>query len=101
MMEYFGIADAHGLESFLPISEWEEQAGVLTFRTEANRHRHAVFYKAHVEPKVAEEILKCINDNEHHQALLVLKEKAEQIQVPPTQKKSFQMIPNPDLDPWS
>ena len=44
MKTYVGIADALGLESFIP--EDEAHLGSLKMRTRANRQRQAVMYKA-------------------------------------------------------
>ncbi len=49
-MKYFGIADAHGIESFIQgepdSSENSSKAMMLHMRAGANRHRHAVVYIA-------------------------------------------------------
>ena len=46
---FVGIADCHGLESFLPMEGNEKQLGFLVMRANANRHRHALVYQVELD----------------------------------------------------
>lgn len=110
-MFFYGIADAHGLESFQASQFKNElegfvvdpkQMSLLFYRANSNRHRHAVVYQADLELEDAEEIQELINKGKYEDALLLLKDKAREIQLmkSPGAEKSWRMIPNPDLDPY-
>ncbi len=111
-MIFYGIADAHGIESFKPQtfdSEVEQfvtdtkELSLMALRANANRHRHAVVYQAEVDSESAKEILDLINKGEYVEALVKLKETAESISLmrSPGAEKSWNLIPNDDLDPYS
>jgi hypothetical protein len=105
-MKYFGIADAHGIESFIkgdPASEGNsQQAMILHLRAGANRHRHAVVYVVDIPEEVAEEIDDLIIGGKYIEALDYLKGSVKELQLTslPGAEKSWGMIPNPDLDPY-
>ena len=106
-MKYFGIADAHGIESFIkgdPASEENsQQAMILHLRAGANRHRHAVVYVVDLPEDVAEEVDDLIINGRYIDALNQLKGSVKELQLSklPGAEKSWGMIPNPDLDPYS
>lgn len=111
-MIFYGIADAHGIESFesshMDVSMERFQLdqstlAIMMLRANANRHRHAVVYQADVSGKDALEIYKMIDKGEYSEALLKLKECAKTISLArsPGAEKSWKLIPNPDLDPYS
>jgi len=99
---FFGIADAHGIESFIP----EEAADnsrrfILNLRANANRQRHAVSYQAVLDEEGAKEVEEKIKVGDFMAALIMLKLKAKEVRVESAQhEKSWKMIPNPDLDPY-
>jgi hypothetical protein len=111
-MKFYGIADAHGIESF-NITRFNGDIGgfevdprelsMMVLRANANRHRHAVVYQAEVPMDKAKEILQLVNGGEYSDALLKLKEIATDIKLAksPGAEKSWGMIPNSDLDPFS
>jgi hypothetical protein len=111
-MKFYGIADSHGLESFNPES-WNSDTerfesdtralSIMGLRANANRHRHAVVYLADVDGPGAREITALINKGEYPEALVKLKEVAKSISLmrSPGAEKSWKLIPNPDLDPYS
>jgi len=104
MKEMVGIADAHGLESFLPVEGNEETMFMLSIRASANRHRHAVVYKVKVDKEAEKAVNEQIKKNDFIKALKVLKENAVDVELMRGQgnvEKSWGMIPNPKLDPWS
>ena len=113
-MKYIGIADCYGLESFISIDdkvvEWEFKGmngnselnkliNALHLRANANRHRHAVLYRADVGD--ANEIEFLMNHSKQMAALKRLKVIATNIEVMKDigAKKSWGLIPDPRLDP--
>lgn len=110
-MIFYGIADAHGLESFQLSTFRNElegfaiepkQLSLLFYRANANRHRHAVVYQAEISKENAQDVQKLIDSGEYIEALILLKEVATEISLmkSPGAEKSWKMIPNPDLDPY-
>ena len=111
-MKFYGIADAHGLESFEP-SDFDtsmnqfkantEKIGMMYMRVMANRQRHAVVYQADISPADAEIITEMVDKGEHSEALLKLKEVAKSISLAkiPGAEKSWNLIPNSALDTYS
>lgn len=67
---YIGIADSHGLESFL--SDDESAAFVGAFGTDAGRICRRAYYWAAVSDEVAAQIREYLRLGERHQALLTL-----------------------------
>ena len=111
-MKYYGIADAHGLESFVPVTFNTETDGfevdprelsMMVLRANANRHRHAVVYQANLPIPVCKEINELLKASKYAEALEKLKEGATDIRLArsPGAEKSWKLIPNPDLDPYS
>jgi len=113
----YGIADAHGIESYcrkLPIKRrggsdvsWMEMCGppaLMQLRVEANRARHAVFYQVTLLPEDDDVVERLLNEEDFAGALDVVKHKAVTIGFPVARheryEKSWKLIPNPDLDPW-
>jgi hypothetical protein len=111
-MIFYGIADAHGLESFIPSQFTGEIEGfqippkdlsLMGYRAQANRHRHAVVYQVDIPLESAKEALELFNKGEYSTALELVKEKADSVSLMkiPGAEKSWKLIPNPDLDPYS
>jgi len=94
-----GIADAHGIESYLP--EKEARVGILTLRASLNRQRHALVYKIDVTKLQDETIKKFIENKNYIDALKYIKGNVSTIGISKGYEKSWKLIPNPDLDPWS
>ncbi len=110
-MKHYGIADAHGLESFRPVTfntafEGFEvdprELSMMVLRANANRHRHAVVYQADIPIPACREINKLLADGKYDEALVKLKEEATDIMLArsPGAEKSWNLIPNEDLDPF-
>jgi uncharacterized protein (DUF2252 family) len=121
---YIGLADCHGLSSFLedPVINTrlmvsifgEEEAKVkekqrssmlhgMQLSAYHNNQRRTVVYQAKVTKEVADEIKELMQDGEILDALIVLKDRATEIgllQGVPNAKKFWEQIPNPDLDPF-
>ena len=111
-MKFYGIADSNGLESFNPetwnsdVERFESDTralSIMSLRANANRHRHAVVYIADVDGNGAREITALLDKGEYPDALMKLKEVAKSISLArsPGAEKSWRLIPNPDLDPYS
>ena len=97
-MAYIGIADCHGIESFIPLAEGN--ATILSIRANANAHRHAVVYMAKVTQVQADKINDLMARGKYKEALQYLKRNVKDISVQRGREKSWNLIPNPDLDPW-
>tara|TARA_Y100000593_G_scaffold52125_1_gene97921 strand:- start:475 stop:828 length:354 start_codon:yes stop_codon:yes gene_type:complete len=101
--EYCGVADAHGIESF---SEYPtKKAWIMAIRATSNRQRHAVFYIARLEEVDAERISGFIEDGKGEQALRHLQRNLVNQEVMLAGggdvSGSWDLIPNPKLDPWA
>ena len=118
MAKYWGIASAQGLESFI----YEPSTGHSGFdemfldkKTEDlqkakegayqavywNRHRHSVLYEVEMDLAAGKEIQK-LADEDPVEALIMLKEKAKKIYIAKMSgsEKSWNLIPDPNLDPY-
>lgn len=120
------MADCHGLVSFLPdpvvgkysftdiLMFGEEDADKNKKERNAlvngmymsayhNAQRRTVVYQAKVTSEVAEEIKELMEAGENIDALIVLKDRNNEIgilQGLPNAKKFWDQIPNPSLDPF-
>lgn len=110
-MKHYGIADAHGLESFTPVTFNVAQEGfevdpielsMMVLRAGANRQRHAVVYQADIPTADCREINQLFKAGKNAEALTLMKDKATKIMLAntPGAQKSWDLIPNPDLDPY-
>ena len=102
---YMGVADAHGIESFLPSKEKEDKRGFLLLRAATNRQRHAVFFEIELDEKQAASVQKEIDKDDYVAALLVIKAAAAAageitLDGGGDVLGSFELIPNPKIDPW-
>ena len=103
--KFYGIADAHGIESFNP---WTKENGrdlfILTMRAEANRQRHAVVYVVELTTDTVDEIRRLLEEKDFKRALVTMKTRCLTIGFPDRYKESYErswkMIPNDDLDPY-
>jgi hypothetical protein len=106
-MKYFGIADAHGIESFIQGDPTDinhsVQAMVLDLRAGANRHRHAIVFIVDISEITAQDIEDLLEEKDYIGSLVRLKMTVESLQLTnlPGAEKSWRLIPNPDLDPYS
>jgi len=98
-----GIADCHGIESYKNIDE-DNSDGILLIRVMANRQRHAVLYKVEVPEMIDRLIQRKIKKRDFIKALEILKDFNTGLGFPENAKESFkkswELIPNPKLDPW-
>jgi len=101
MNVFFGIADAHGIESFIPESHKNQILFALSIRAESNRQRHACLYKVGCTDDNVRVIKALIESGERDEALGYMKENCE-CQIQPGFENSWELIPNSKLDPyWS
>ena len=70
-------------------------------RASANRQRHAIYYEASMDEKAAEVVNEFLEKKEWVNALNCLKNVAIEFSTLPEHEKSYQLIPNPDLDPYA
>jgi hypothetical protein len=98
-MKYCGIADAHGIESFR--LKGLKGTGALQLRAALNRQRHACYYEADLDDNEFAMVMAQIKRKKYDKALNVLKENAKDISLLPEQAKSWDLIPNSKLDPYS
>ena len=98
-MKFIGIADCHGIESFHPYETHKKDLWILKLRAMSNRQRHAVAYLVALQPKHAGQIQERLRKGEYDHALNILK-RAPKVFFPDNYGKSWDLIPNSDLDPW-
>ena len=96
-LEYGGIADAHGIESFVPFAKISM---AHELRAVSNRQRHAVVYKVVIDPDTVEAVEELLESQEYEYALTYLKENALEVGIEKGFDRSWGMIPNPELDPY-
>lgn len=102
MKTFIGIADCHGIESFLPLEGNEKQLGFLVMRAGANRQRHALVYQVEFDD-TQEEIFKAVlADGDYIKACEMLHDSTfiENVGVEQSMLNSWDMLPNPRLDPF-
>lgn len=118
MTQFIGIADCLGLESLISLpekvleAELAEQNGqatvdslmnMLSVRAQANRQRHAVNFRVEVDEADAVAVKWLLDASRRPEALIKLKKCAKNVEVGKHlgMKKSWRLIPNPDLNPFS
>ena len=103
--KYYGIADAHGIESFQPYANKVADKFPYIMRAELNRQRHAVYYEITIEKIDADIVNVLIQQQKYTKALEIIKKRAVTIGFPQHRNKqymnSWNLIPNDKLDPWS
>lgn len=119
---YYGIADCHGLESFICIDDYKQKEMLsvlegdskpapfsemdiittLLLRARYNDHRHPVVYTAKVSSKDDKKIVKLMKAGKHADALIYLKNHAKEISIENGlyNKIRWEKIPNRVLDPY-
>jgi len=111
-LPYFILADAHGIETFLEYDAYSKSNFPYLMRANLNRQRHAIIFVARLTKKQAKEITDLISDPKNSKvfvdALKLIKKfvgtDPKKLIFPPDFKeqfeKSYELIPNPKLDPW-
>ena len=108
LVKYYGIADAHGIETFLTEEQLKEDslgAGGLMLRASLNRQRHAVFYMAEIDLMTEVLVKKYLDEGDFKTALEKIKSYSYRYGFPKDRKDEYQvswdLIPNDKLDPYS
>ena len=103
MEKYIGIADAHGLESFLKYEEHQDHLGFLVMRARANRQRHALVYQVELNDEQISAMQKVLKNDDYILACAMLHDPAfiENVGVENSMLNSWELIPNPRLDPFA
>lgn len=97
---FAGIADAHGIESMKPRDKVNNQQLMFwNLRAESNRQRHATVYFANLDKATEAIVKKLMKKNDCEGALKIIKTLSDNVLM--TNHISWQMIPDPDLDPWA
>jgi hypothetical protein len=97
---YIGVADAHGIESFLLARDNPKMWFSLRMRANLNRQRHAIFYIADLTENQVK-MIKHEIDNECYKRALELILLTENLKVPQDHISSLELIPNDALDPYN
>ncbi len=103
---YCGIADAHGIESFVEKDPKGNQHALMSIRAVTNRQRHAVYYELELEPGFVSEITEELKESGPIEALNTMKVIVDEHDIEVRLGgggdvvASYNLIPNPDLDPW-
>tara|TARA_R110001632_G_scaffold88661_3_gene191679 strand:- start:2702 stop:3034 length:333 start_codon:yes stop_codon:yes gene_type:complete len=106
MKTYCGIADAHGLESFMECKGMGHAPFTLTMRASLNRQRHAMVYWVELPDDKAEQMNEAIKqaqeDSNWHTPLLLLKNPdfCDTVSFEDSMKTSWEMLPDDKLDPY-
>lgn len=83
---------------------YQEIDSIMILRANANRQRHAVVYQVELSVDDAKVIDDLIDKGEYPEALIEVKNRAKSISLARNivgAEKSWKMIPNADLDPFS
>jgi len=114
-MKHIGIADCHGLESFIPAKKFNAEDMILEdidnsvlqmmlLRTQFNPHRHAILYRVDLSKEDALVIYELLEEGDYVGALKHMKNTAIEVELADStgrnKEKTWRMIPNPDLDPY-
>ena len=98
---YIGIADAHGIESFVLKAKSSWSPEIFLLRANANRQRHACYFETDLTSDEAEVIQQLVNEEKYHMALRLLKRQFA-VLIPTGHAYSWTLIPDDQLDPyWS
>jgi len=95
---FHGIADAFGLESLLNFHN--QQIFPLLLRAHVYRYRHCLYFEAELDSDALKQIKSLMRRKVCHEALNLIKEKAPIIYIPEEFLDSWELIPNPKLDPF-
>jgi hypothetical protein len=97
---YAGIADCHGIESFIPKRDCDpDRLALLDMRCNFNRQRHAVVYFAELDKESTLMVHMQLKNEKHSEALITIQERSSLLLN--TNGNSWGLIPNSKLDPWT
>tara|TARA_Y100000296_G_C5068284_1_gene203495 strand:- start:283 stop:645 length:363 start_codon:yes stop_codon:yes gene_type:complete len=101
LTEFIGLADAHGIESFMSRKEANARFETLiSIRAGTNRQRHAVCFAALLTESGEKAVNAQMEAGDFIEALNVLRAVAMSLVCEEGWEKSWKLIPNPKLDPW-
>ena len=102
--KYYGLADAHGIETFEPYSNKATDKFPYNMRAQLNRQRHALYFEIEIEKVDANIVKALLEKKDFIGAFKFIKKRAVIIGFPkenrPEYERSWELIPNPKLDPW-
>lgn len=105
MKTKIGIADAHGVESYIDkTASTAKEFNMFALRASLNRQRHAVAYEAQVTNEDDAKINALLKQDEYVNALTMLKKVAINIKLATDMgdvNTSWNLIPNHKLDPYN
>mgnify|MGYP001326849742 FL=1 len=99
---YVGVADCYGIESFHnkdDTTPFDRHCKII--RADANRHRHAVYFEAELDPPAIKLINESLSRDDWAMALEWLKSMSLALVSLPQHEQSWKMIPDIDLDPYA
>lgn len=99
---FVGIADAHGIESFVPLEGNESNMFYFTMRASLNRQRHALVYQVELDEEREAIIKKTLSEGNYQLACHLLHQPdfVESVGIEKSMLDSWELIPNPKLDPY-
>jgi len=104
LKKYYGLADAHGIETWLPYSKRATDTFPYDMRAQLNRQRHALYFEVEIEQADADIVEALLAKSDFIGAFNIIKKRAVIIGFPQEHRseyeKSWELIPNPKLDPW-
>lgn len=100
-VKMIGIGDAHGIDNFTEMGDGNSDF-CITIRAQSNRQRHAVAFTANMEESTRDKVLEMCKKGENKSALSFIKSDPDiELAIEKGWEKSWEMIPNSKLDPWS
>ena len=102
--KYYGLADAHGIETFEPYSNKTTDKFPYNMRAQLNRQRHALYFEIEIEKVDANIVKALLEKKDFIGAFKFIQKRAVIIGFPENDRlayeKSWELIPNPKLDPY-
>lgn len=102
MKTYVGVADCHGVESLHDKATTSDfDRGCQYLRAQANPQRHSVYFETTLIDADMVVINGLMDSQKYDTALKYIKQTGQLTQVPEDQTNSWNLIPNPELDPYA
>ena len=91
---YIGIADDHGIESFIPNNQVTDQdVSHMGLRTRFNGQRNMLVYRVFLTPDSVQIISNYLANNQYKEALFVMKRLAIEVEVQQGHTRLWEEIP--------
>ena len=103
-ISFYGIADLYGIDRYTKCVDIESEANAqdrafAQMRAQMNRHRHAVYFECIDAPALyVDTIDMLLKENKYEDALSIVK--SCPLRIPEDCKHSWDLLPNPKLDPY-